>query len=278
MAFSAKGGNILEDITGVLEFYQALGHERMQVDLPAELLRKPERLPVHAGKKSIGVVSHTRDKMGAAPSPAKENTAVPPHARQPLSPTGGSSGEKSGVLAALREEIGDCRRCKLSEQRKNIVFGEGDPAARLMFIGEGPGKEEDLQARPFVGDAGMLLTKLIEKMGLSRESVYIANIVKCRPPMNRDPEPDEIAACRGFIERQIEIIRPDVIMTLGRIALQSLLKEPGLKITVVRGKFVDFKGIHVMPTFHPAYLLRNPGDKWKTWADAQKVLAILGLA
>ncbi|MGE5300614.1 MAG: uracil-DNA glycosylase [Acidobacteriota bacterium] len=192
-----------------------------------------------------------------------------------------AAGGKAELLARLREEIGDCKRCKLSEGRKNIVFGEGDAGAILMFIGEGPGREEDIQGRPFVGDAGMLLTKLIEKMSvgeksLTRADVYIGNIVKCRPPMNRDPEEDEIASCRGFIERQIEIIRPEIIVTLGRIALQTLLKRPQLRITAARGIFFEYGGIPVMPTFHPAYLLRNPKDKWLTWSDAQKVMERLG--
>ncbi|MBI5638799.1 MAG: uracil-DNA glycosylase [Nitrospirae bacterium] len=173
--------------------------------------------------------------------------------------------------------MGDCLRCNLSKNRKHIVFGEGNPSARLMFIGEAPGKEEDIQGLPFVGEAGMLLTRLIEKMGLKRADVYIANIVKCRPPMNRDPEKEEIATCRGFLERQIEIIQPEVIMTLGRIALQALMDNPELKISAVRGKFFDYRGIPVMPTFHPAYLLRSPGEKIKTWADAQKVMKRLGL-
>ncbi|MBI5189038.1 MAG: uracil-DNA glycosylase, partial [Nitrospirae bacterium] len=144
--------------------------------------------------------------------------------------------------------------------------------AGLMFIGEAPGRDEDLQARPFVGDAGMLLTKLIEKMGFKREDVYIANIVKCRPPMNRDPDEYEIERCRGFVERQIEIINPEVIMSLGRISAQTLIGHTGLKVTAIRGNFFDYKGIPLMPTFHPAYLLRNPKDKWLTWADAQKVM------
>jgi uracil-DNA glycosylase family 4 len=179
---------------------------------------------------------------------------------------------KVSALKALREKIGDCKRCKLSNKRTNIVFGEGNPDARLMFIGEAPGGEEDLRARPFVGDAGMLLTRLIEKMGLRRKDVYIANIVKCRPPMNRDPEIDEIEKCRGFVERQIEIINPDVIMSLGRISAQTLIGNAKLKITAVRGNFFYYKGIPLMPTFHPAYLIRNPKDKWLTWGDAQKVI------
>jgi DNA polymerase len=182
---------------------------------------------------------------------------------------------KEAALKALRGEVGDCGRCKLSNKRTNIVFGEGAPDARLMFIGEAPGREEDLRARPFVGDAGMLLTRLIEKMGFKREDVYIANIVKCRPPMNRDPEPDEIETCKGFVERQIEIINPDVIMSLGRISSLTLIGDSKLKITAIRGKFFDYRGIHLMPTFHPAYLIRNPRDKWLTWNDAQKVLDML---
>jgi uracil-DNA glycosylase family 4 len=180
--------------------------------------------------------------------------------------------DKEVLLKRLREEVGDCGKCKLSGKRTNIVFGEGNPDARLMFIGEAPGREEDRQARPFVGEAGKLLTRLIEKMGFKREDVYIANIVKCRPPMNRDPENDEIEECRGFLERQIEIIDPDVIMSLGRISALTLIGNDKLKISAIRGKFFDYHGISLMPTFHPAYLMRNPKDKWLTWNDAQKVL------
>ncbi len=186
-------------------------------------------------------------------------------------------GNKDAALKALRKKIGDCKRCKLCNKRTNVVFGEGNPCAKLMFIGEAPGKEEDLQARPFVGDAGILLTRLIEKMGFKREDVYIANIMKCRPPMNRDPEIDEIEKCRGFVEKQIEIISPKVIIALGRISSLTLIGDARLKITAIRGKFFDYKGTPLMPTFHPAYLIRNPKDKWLTWSDAQKVLRILGM-
>jgi DNA polymerase len=175
------------------------------------------------------------------------------------------------ALNRLREEIGDCARCKLSEGRKNIVFGEGNPDADLMFVGEGPGRDEDVQARPFVGDAGKLLTKLIVKLGLKREDVFIANIVKCRPPYNRNPEGDEIAECRPFLEKQIEIIKPRVIVCLGKVSMNALLNVH-TPISRMRGNFTDYKGIPVMPTFHPAYLLRNPKDKWLTWDDMQKVM------
>lgn len=178
---------------------------------------------------------------------------------------------RTSALKALRDEIGDCQRCKLCKNRKNIVFGEGLSEAKIMFIGEGPGRDEDIQARPFVGEAGKLLTNLIVKLGLKREEVYIANIVKCRPPNNREPEEDEVTVCRTFVERQIEIIKPKVIVSLGKVATHALLKIK-TPISKVRGNFLDYRGVLVMPTFHPAYLLRNKKDKWLTWNDMQKVL------
>ncbi len=184
--------------------------------------------------------------------------------------------EREAALKDLRDFIGDCQRCKLAQGRTNIVFGEGSVNARIMFIGEGPGREEDAQARPFVGDAGKLLTRLIEKMSFKREDVYIANIVKCRPPMNRDPREDEIATCFPFLQKQIEIISPQVIVSLGKVAAFTLMgltgAMAGFSITRIRGKFSDYKGVPLMPTFHPAYLLRNPRDKWLTWEDAQAVM------
>lgn len=184
--------------------------------------------------------------------------------------------EKINALRELKDDtIGDCTRCRLSEKRTTIVFGEGDPDCEIMFIGEGPGEEEDIQGRPFVGKAGRLLTKMINKMGLEREEVYIANTVKCRPPENRNPDPDEVRACIPFLKRQIEIISPKVIMALGNVPLQNLV-DPGLRITKARGEFYEYDGTKVMPTFHPSYLLRNPKDKWLTWRDAVKVLKYLG--
>jgi len=178
-------------------------------------------------------------------------------------------------LDTIRNTLGDCKRCKLHKGRKNIVFGEGNPKAELMFIGEGPGAEEDIQGRPFVGDAGRLLTSLIEKMGFKREEVYIGNIVKCRPPGNRDPEEDEVSACIQFIRSQIEAISPKVIVSLGRVSSQTLL-ETKTPISKLRGTFYKYCGIPLMPTFHPAYLLRNPKDKRLVWEDALKVLELLG--
>jgi DNA polymerase len=155
-----------------------------------------------------------------------------------------------------------------------MVFGTGNPKARLMFIGEGPGRDEDIQGAPFVGRAGRLLTRIIESMGLERKDVYIANIVKCRPPNNRAPQDDEIQVCMPFVIRQIEAIRPRVICALGAVAAQALLKTT-VPITRLRGRFYDFHGTRLLPTYHPAYLLRNPSKKRETWEDVQKIMELL---
>ena len=176
------------------------------------------------------------------------------------------------TLDELRGAIGDCRRCKLSSGRTHLVFGVGNPKAKLMFIGEGPGRDEDLQGEPFVGRAGQLLTDIITKgMGLRREDVYIANVVKCRPPENRNPEPDEVASCEPFLKKQIDLVRPEIIIALGKFAVQTLLQSK-VPITKLRGNWHSYHGIKLMPTFHPAYLLRNPGDKKLVWEDIKKVI------
>jgi DNA polymerase len=212
-----------------------------------------ERARFYAGLTSIGV---------PAPPPAARSGAAGPTA----------GGEE---LMAVREGLGDCQRCKLARGRRNIVFGQGSPEARLMFVGEAPGFEEDAQGLAFVGKAGQLLTKIIEAMGLTRDEVYIANVIKCRPPENRNPEPDEIVACQPFLQKQIETIRPRVIVGLGKFAGQWLLKtaEP---ISRIRGRLGDYEGIRVMPTYHPAYLLRNPGAKKDVWEDMKVVRGLLG--
>jgi len=177
------------------------------------------------------------------------------------------------TLEDIRRDLGDCRRCKLWKTRKNIVFGEGNPKAELMFVGEGPGADEDASGRPFVGRAGQLLTRMIEAMGYKREDVYIANTVKSRPPDNRTPEKDELETCIPFLYRQIAAIRPKVIVALGNPAQQSLLNST-IGITKVRGKFQDYSrlpGIRVMPTYHPAYLLRSPDKKREAWEDLKMV-------
>lgn len=191
---------------------------------------------------------------------------------------GGGIAEPTLTLESIREEMGDCTRCKLSGGRKNIVFGEGDPKAAIVFVGEGPGFEEDQQGRPFVGDAGQLLTDIIVKgMKLKRDDVYICNIVKCRPPGNRNPEPDEVETCIGFVKKQIRAISPKVIVTLGNVPTQNLLNTKQ-GITKIRGTWQTYEGIPLMPTFHPAYLLRSPGEKGKVWQDIKLVLEKLGIS
>ena len=183
-----------------------------------------------------------------------------------------ASAYQAKTLKELRSAIGDCRRCKLWSGRTHLVFGVGNPKAKLMFVGEGPGRDEDLQGEPFVGRAGQLLTDIITKgMGLKREDVYIANVIKCRPPENRNPEPDEVESCEPFLKKQVDLIRPQIIVALGKFAVQTLLRSK-VPITRLRGIWHDYHGIKLMPTFHPAYLLRNPGDKKLVWEDIKKVL------
>jgi DNA polymerase len=181
----------------------------------------------------------------------------------------------SPELLAIRNALGECTRCKLSSGRHHLVFGVGDPSAELVFVGEGPGEDEDLQGEPFVGRAGALLTRMIEAMGFSRSTVYIANVVKCRPPGNRNPEPDEIAACEPFLRAQLGAIRPKVIVALGKFAAQTLLRDP-TAISRLRGRWFTYEGVKLMPTFHPAYLLRSPDEKRKAWEDLQLVMKELG--
>ncbi len=185
-----------------------------------------------------------------------------------------SSGESR--LSQLEKEVQSCTKCNLSCARKNVVFGTGNPHAKLMLIGEGPGYDEDVQGKPFVGKAGQLLTKILKAINLERDEVYIANIVKCRPPNNRTPEPIEIASCKPYLEEQIALIQPKIICTLGAVATNALLEIDG-SITRIRGKFCDYKGIKLMPTFHPAYLLRNPEKKKEVWEDVQKIQKELAL-
>jgi uracil-DNA glycosylase family 4 len=200
-----------------------------------------------------------RGLPGERPAPRKK--AAPPDDRP--------------SLEEIRAEMGDCRRCKLYTGRTHLVFGEGAPDARVMFVGEAPGADEDQQGLPFVGAAGQLLNRMLNRLGWRREEVYIANIVKSRPPGNRDPEPDEIAACLPFLKKQIQAIRPRVIVTLGRIAAQALLttKEP---LTRLRGRWQRYGEFPVMPTFHPSYLLRFRQERHKTWSDMQQVKEYLG--
>ena len=200
---------------------------------------------------------------------------------------GGDSGETAAIpitiarsgaeaLAAIRDDIGDCTRCKLHGLgRTQIVFGVGNSNADLMFVGEAPGADEDIQGVPFVGRAGQLLTKMIEAMGFTRDEVYIANVLKCRPPGNRNPEPDEIATCEPFLFRQLESIEPKVVIALGAFAARTLLKTDA-PISRLRGRVFDFRGAKLIPTFHPSFLLRSPGYKREAWDDLKMALSLMG--
>src|SRR2546427_6857888 len=180
------------------------------------------------------------------------------------------------TLPRVREDLGECTRCKLHKGRNKIVFGDGNPKAELVFVGEGPGADEDAQGLPFVGRAGKLLTQMIEAMGLQRKDVYICNVVKCRPPENRQPEKDEVATCSPFLLRQIDVIAPKVIVCLGSVAAQTLL-ETNRGISQYRGQWLEFRGSKLLATYHPAYLLRNPNAKGEVWKDLQKVMTVLRL-
>jgi uracil-DNA glycosylase len=180
------------------------------------------------------------------------------------------------TLELIRENLGECTRCRLHKQRNKIVFGAGNPRAELVFVGEGPGHDEDVQGLPFVGRAGKLLTQMIEAMGLAREDVYICNVVKCRPPENRKPEDDEVATCSPYLYRQLDVIAPKAIVCLGGVAAQTLLKTKD-PISRFRGTWFDFRNTKLLATYHPAYLLRNPNAKGEVWKDLQKVMVLLGL-
>jgi DNA polymerase len=183
---------------------------------------------------------------------------------------------ENDTLERIREDLGECTRCRLHKQRNKIVFGAGNPRAELVFVGEGPGHDEDVQGLPFVGRAGKLLTQMIEAMGLRREDVYICNVVKCRPPENRKPEDDEVATCSPYLYRQLEVIKPKAVVCLGATAAQALLKTKD-SISRYRGQWFDFRGTKLLVTYHPAYLLRNPAAKGDVWKDLQKVMAYLGI-
>jgi uracil-DNA glycosylase len=246
-----------------------------------------------AGFESSGPAHHAMAAAAGQGEAASSVRVSPPSA---TSPAAGAPARSSPAIAAasgpslfeasdriegdtlglIRETIGDCTRCKLHRGRTNIVFGVGSVKAQLVFVGEGPGRDEDIKGEPFVGRAGKLLTQMIEAMGLRREDVYICNVVKCRPPENRLPEKDEITTCSPFLFRQIDVIRPKVICCLGSCASQTLLQTTQ-GISRFRGEWFDFRGSKLIATYHPAYLLRNPSAKGEVWKDLQKVMAVLGL-
>jgi DNA polymerase len=230
-----------------------------------------------AYQRELGVLGYRRAEHAAPPAPHPEAPLAPPRVEATSRDLFAAGIMRTRTLEELRLEIGDCRRCKLAPHRTHLVFGVGNPRARLVFVGEAPGRDEDLQGEPFVGRAGQLLTEIITKgMRLRREDVYIANVIKCRPPENRNPEPDEVASCEPFLLRQLELIGPEVVVALGKFAVQTLLRTKA-PITQLRGRWHDYHGIKLMPTFHPAYLLRNPADKRLVWEDIQKVMRALGI-
>lgn len=237
--------------------------ERDQVAAHLDFLRE-------LGVEGVSRAAEWRSRAGRV----AEAVADPGEAADEIPPVAGVS--PAEALAALRQAIGPaCTRCKLhSLGRRQVVFGSGHPEARLMFVGEAPGEDEDRQGEPFVGRAGQLLTKIIEAIGMTREQVYIANVIKCRPPGNRNPEADEVATCEPFLAEQLAIVRPRVVVALGKFAAQSLLRttEP---ITKLRGRVFEWQGAALIPTFHPAYLLRNPPAKREVWDDMKKVRDLL---
>jgi uracil-DNA glycosylase len=232
--------------------------------------RQAQNVPLRELYGSVAAPTETAPRGGMIAPPANETFVAPLLSRD----------EKIKRLAALDEkEVRGCTRCRLCEGRNNTVFGEGDADARIFFIGEGPGENEDLQGRPFVGRAGEQLNKWIAAMGLRRDQVYIANIVKCRPPNNRVPMPDEVATCTPYLERQLEIIRPRVIVTLGLPSLKYMTGDPKLTMGRSRGHWREWRGIKMMPTFHPAFVLRSPTAEVRgaVWNDLKLVLAELGM-
>jgi DNA polymerase len=252
-----------------LRYYEDLGIRLFYRDRPrpseaaSDTRTSPQNLsPEHQVEVALPVAPATRLEPVTAPSGPSLFEAV--------------DRVRNDTLLKIREDLGDCTRCKLHKGRRKIVFGDGNAKASLVFIGEGPGAEEDAQGLPFVGRAGKLLTQMIEAMGLERKDVYICNVVKCRPPENRTPEPDEVATCSPYLLRQIDVINPKVLVCLGAVAAKTLL-ETNRGITQFRGQWLEWRGRKLMATYHPAYLLRNPNAKGEVWKDLQKVMAELGL-
>ena len=240
-------------------------------DIQRDLLELVADVRTHVEfQKALGVTAIELSSGEAGESPVRAHGHEPTPAKEVSQ---AAVVPQSPALDAVRAEIGDCMRCKLHQGRKTLVFGEGNPDAALVFVGEGPGFEEDQQGRPFVGAAGELLTKIIEKgMKLRRQDVYICNIVKCRPAGNRNPEPDEIETCVPFLRKQLQSIKPKVIIALGNVAAKALLKTT-VGISKLRGIWQTYDTIPLMPTYHPAYLLRNPRDKALVWEDIKQVMA-----
>lgn len=266
---------IADDVIQHLRFLQTLGvsHLGGSADAPAD----PPAARAEAASEAPASTPESIELKDVVPPPGLTSDSSPPpisQAQVSLFEAGPAAvpAPSDACLADIRADIGDCRRCKLAPTRTHLVFGDGNPAARLVFVGEGPGADEDATGIPFVGKAGQLLNKIIEAIGMKREDVYICNVVKCRPPENRTPERDEVAACNGFLHRQLAIIKPKIIVALGATPAFTLLADNKIgSITRIRGTFFDYRGTPLMPTFHPAYLLRSPDKKREVWEDMKKV-------
>jgi uracil-DNA glycosylase family 4 len=260
-----------EKLTRRLTFYQDIGIQLFYRDrYPQQFANVTEEIPQ---PKSVTKMQPVKPVVEARPTPPKFD--VFPAASGP-SLFEAINKIADDTLLKIQTDLGDCTRCKLHRGRTKLVFGDGNPKAKLVFVGEGPGRDEDAQGLPFVGRAGKLLTQMIEAMGLQRQDVYICNVVKCRPPENRTPEKDEVETCSPFLLRQLDAISPKVIVCLGSVAAQTLL-ETNRGISHFRGEWLEFRGRKLMATYHPAYLLRNPSAKGEVWKDLQKVMAALGL-
>ncbi len=258
---------------GLTEFYRRPVDAALLAELSAESPQPETKQSLGApglDSETGGSTSH-RQPTEAQPIPPREPISVPPQILPSILPA-----ERAAALQAIRDDIGDCTRCALHTGRHKLVFGDGDAAARLMFVGEGPGADEDAQGIPFVGRAGQLLNNMIAAMGLKREEVYIANVVKCRPPGNRTPEPEEANTCSPFLFRQIDVVRPEVLVALGATAATYLLgaRQP---LAGLRGRVHAFRGTKLIVTYHPAFLLRDPRQKKEAWADLQIAMRELGL-
>ncbi|MGB2626691.1 MAG: uracil-DNA glycosylase [Candidatus Acidiferrum sp.] len=264
-----------------LRYYEDLGiHLFYKVRPAAQLFHSVTATPDSPAERPPGLLEEElRLRKTASSKSVERDTELTPAPIQ-----GGTPAElfaevakiKGDTLLQIREDIGDCTRCKLHKGRNKIVFGDGNHKAKLVFVGEAPGADEDRQGIPFVGRAGKLLTQMIEAMGLKREDVYICNVVKCRPPDNRKPEDDEVSSCSPYLMRQLDVIEPRVLVCLGAVAAQTLLAT-SRGISQFRGEWMDWHGHKLMATYHPAYLLRNPAAKSEVWKDLQKVMAELGL-
>ena len=279
--------NLQKKVADRLAFYQDLGVAPFYRDRRSEAVfqQEPPGQSVESAFRSTPILHEEPILSKTLPKPnfQKPMPAAPPKAAPlplPAAPApslfDATDKIKDDTLLRIREDLGECTRCKLHKHRHTIVFGDGNPKAELVFVGEGPGADEDAQGLPFVGRAGKLLTQMIEAMGLQRKDVYICNVVKCRPPENRTPEEDEVSTCSPFLLRQLDVIAPKVIVCLGAVAAKTLLKT-NRGISHFRGQWLDFRSSKLMATYHPAYLLRNPNAKPEVWKDLQKVMAVLGL-